>query len=63
MMRDNWCYSEAHEVRRDQAIESAEARTIEEIANPFVRQANGDYIFTDEAQDVFNNYLEEELSK
>ena len=54
---------EAHEVRRDQAIESAEAATIAEIKNPFVRQANGDYIFTEEAQDVFNNYLEEELSK
>lgn len=62
-MKDNWCYSEAHEVRRDQAIESAEALTIAEIKNPFVVQDNGDFVFTEEAQDVFNNYLEEELSK
>ena len=54
---------EAVEIQNDEAIESAEARTIAEIKNPFVRQANGDYIFTDEAQDVFNTYLDEELSK
>jgi hypothetical protein len=54
---------EAFEIQNDEAIERAEARTIEEIVDPFVRQANGDYLFTDEAQDVFNNYLEEELSK
>jgi len=47
----------------DEAIERAEARIIAEIKNPFVRQANGDYLFTDEAQDVLNNHLEEELNK
>lgn len=62
-MKNNRCYSEAHQVRRDQAIESAEALTIAEIKNPYIRQANGDYIFTEKAQDVFNNYLEEELNK
>lgn len=47
----------------DEAIERAEARTIAEIKNPFVEQDNGDFVFTDEAQDVFNNYLEEELKR
>jgi accessory colonization factor AcfC len=54
---------EAVEIQKDQAIERAEARTIEAMGNPFVKQSNGDYLFTDEAQDVFNTYLDEELSK
>lgn len=47
----------------DEAIERAEIRMLQAIKNPFVEQANGDFVLTDEAQDVFNIYLEEELSK
>lgn len=43
----------------DEVVELAERLTLKKVENAFVKQANGDYIFTEKAQEIFNNFLEE----